>query len=194
MLKTRKILQRGFTLIEMVITIVIMGIIAAFAFPSFKAWSDNQKIRSAAEGVLNGLQLARLEALKRNQSVDFLLTSDPPTSGTVTATTSGKNWVVRYLNATTASNVLVQGWSATDSSGSTSSAISYNPSNSTITFNSLGRTTLASSATFDFDNSGAGTCLASGGSVRCLRINVQPGGEARMCDPSISVTGDTRKC
>lgn len=184
---------QGLTLIEVLITITIASILMLMAMPGIGTWSNNQKIRSAAEGVLNGLQTARMEALKRNQSVEFVLTDSAPTAADVTASSSGKNWVVRV--STGGSNYdFISGWSGNSSSGASSSSVSYGSSVSTITFNSLGRSTSSNAINLDFSISGGGSCRSSGGDLRCLRVSVSTGGEVRMCDPSITANGDTRKC
>jgi type IV fimbrial biogenesis protein FimT len=42
--------------------------------PSFQSWIQNTQIRTAAESVMNGLQIARAEAVRRNVNVRFNLT------------------------------------------------------------------------------------------------------------------------
>jgi type IV fimbrial biogenesis protein FimT len=64
---------RGFTLIEMLIGITVLGILLTLAAPSFMVWMQNTQIRTAADAVLNGLQLARTEAIRRNKTVRFTL-------------------------------------------------------------------------------------------------------------------------
>lgn len=189
MLNTAK-RQSGLTLIETMVAITIASLLLLLAMPGFSSWSANQKIRAAAEGVLNGLQTARLEALKRNQAVDFVLTDSAPTSGSATASASGKNWIVRVAS----SNELISGWSGASSSGAASAVVDYGSSVSTVSFNSLGRNTSNSQLDFNFTLASAGSCKAVSGELRCLRVSISNGGEIRMCDPSVTTTGDTRKC
>jgi prepilin-type N-terminal cleavage/methylation domain-containing protein len=61
--------SRGVTLIEIMVALVIMSILIAMAVPGFTEWIRNQRIRTAAESILNGLQAARAEALKTNLPV-----------------------------------------------------------------------------------------------------------------------------
>jgi type IV fimbrial biogenesis protein FimT len=51
--------QAGFTLVEMMIAIAIFALLVLAALPEFRIWMQNTQIRTAAEGILNGLQFAR---------------------------------------------------------------------------------------------------------------------------------------
>lgn len=50
-------------------TMVIIGILAAIAIPSFNAWLPGMRLKSAARDVYSNLQKARLQALKENRPV-----------------------------------------------------------------------------------------------------------------------------
>ena len=65
--------QRGFTLIELMVVVAIMGILLSLGIPAFSEWNRNTRIRNQAESVLTGLQIARAEAVKRNRYVRFQL-------------------------------------------------------------------------------------------------------------------------
>jgi prepilin-type N-terminal cleavage/methylation domain-containing protein len=58
----------GFTLIEMVVTISIFSILAAIAIPSFITWLPGYNLKSAARDVFSNMQMAKLDAIKRNAS------------------------------------------------------------------------------------------------------------------------------
>ena len=58
--------QRGLTLIELMIGVVITGILLAMGVPSFASWLQSSQIRTAAGSILDGLQLAHAEAIRRN--------------------------------------------------------------------------------------------------------------------------------
>ncbi len=53
----------GFSLIEMVITVVVLGLVVAFAVPSFRGISQSQQLHGAAENIAAQLRLAREKAL-----------------------------------------------------------------------------------------------------------------------------------
>lgn len=95
----------GFSLIELVVALVILGIVAVAAGPSFQVFLLNTRIRNVAESLQNGMRLAQVEATKRNAQVDFVMTtasefSANPNNGAPTASASGTAWVVRVPAST----------------------------------------------------------------------------------------------
>jgi type IV fimbrial biogenesis protein FimT len=67
-----------------------------------------------------------------------------------------------------------------------------------ISFTPLGGASAASTYNFSYLNA-AGTaslkCSAvDGGPIRCLRVRVELGGRAKLCDPAATTAGDTRGC
>ncbi|MFA6902827.1 MAG: GspH/FimT family pseudopilin [Gallionellaceae bacterium] len=62
---------RGFTLLELLVTILILGILTTVALPSFQSFITNQRIRSASFDVMSMISLARSEAIKRNTNVSL---------------------------------------------------------------------------------------------------------------------------
>ena len=55
--------NRGFTLAEMMIVILLMGLMLAFAVPAFKRLGASQGLKGARENMVAQLQLARARAL-----------------------------------------------------------------------------------------------------------------------------------
>jgi prepilin-type N-terminal cleavage/methylation domain-containing protein len=58
--------KEGFTLTELLVTIIVLGILASIAIPAFSIWYPNYKLRSAATDLYSNLQWAKLEAVKEN--------------------------------------------------------------------------------------------------------------------------------
>lgn len=67
MLKTSKI--RGFTLIELMVTLAVLAIIVTIAVPNMSSFIKKQSVRSAADELLISLVYARSEAIKRKNEV-----------------------------------------------------------------------------------------------------------------------------
>lgn len=68
---------RGFTLIEMMVAIVVMGVLMAIAIPSMSAWLMATRARSAAEFYREGFTLARRQAVSHNSASRITLTVNP---------------------------------------------------------------------------------------------------------------------
>jgi type IV fimbrial biogenesis protein FimT len=162
--------QRGFSLIELCIGLAVLAILISFAVPGMRTWLQNSQLRSTAESIQNGLQLARSEAVRRNVFVTFNL--------------SGVGWTV---NAAGVTQPVQTG--TTETAGKSQVAATQ----TAVQFSGVGRVTPPADTTFDITNSSAGTCVAAGGPVRCLRVTVSAGGQIRMCDPA-ATTGTAAAC
>src|SRR5258708_2649112 len=81
----------GFTQIELGIALVIVGILLTQGMASAVIWMNNVKIRTAADNVSAGLQVARVEALRRNRSVQFVLTDSDPSQTAVSSIVPSPN-------------------------------------------------------------------------------------------------------
>jgi type IV fimbrial biogenesis protein FimT len=66
----------GFTLIEMIITIVVLGILLGIAVPSFRNASLSSQLRSAANDFIATANFARSEAIKRGTPVTMCVSAD----------------------------------------------------------------------------------------------------------------------
>ena len=175
--------SRGFTLVELTVVISLLGILFAIAAPSMSGYIINQKVRTAANSIQNGLQLARTEAVKRNQSVGFVLTAATPTTCSVTPSATGTNWVVRVEDCSITTPI--QGKSKSE--GTTNVTISVTDNSTafanSIVFNGLGRLVTAPST-----NNGIFIDVTSTNATRAMRIIVTGLGQIRMCEPGLVST------
>jgi type IV fimbrial biogenesis protein FimT len=163
------------TLIEIMMSLAVMGILMMVGMPSFNSWLANTQIRTGADGILNGIQLARGEAVRRNTNVTFTL-------GTNTG------WTVTELKT----NSVVQ--VRPEAEGSRDARVTVTPTAATtITFSGYGRVTSNADASLPITQIDITSATLTGSDARNLRIVLGSGGNVRMCDPAVA-SGDPRAC
>ena len=79
--------QRGVTLIETMIVVVIIGVLAVMATPSFQEQMQQQRVEGAAESLVAALQNAKAEAVTANKNMAIVITS----SGSVCTSSDCEN-------------------------------------------------------------------------------------------------------
>lgn len=172
-----KFKQTGFSLVELMIAVAIIGVLAAFAMPSYFGWIQNTKIRTAAESIQNGIQRARSEALMRNTNVTFTLGANSA-------------WTVECVTAAACADRpagLIEERLSEEGSTTEIDITTIPAAGDSITYNNLGiKTSVAGQLTqVDVD-------MASTPDSRDLSIRIS-GGSVRMCDPNTG-TSDPRHC
>ena len=88
--------MRGFTLIELMITIAVMAILASLAAPALGTFVTRSTMRSISADFSLGLQRARSEAINRNECVAMCM-SDNTTSAAPSCLTADANWGVGWI-------------------------------------------------------------------------------------------------
>lgn len=132
--------SRGFTLVELMVTIAILSILLGIALPDFRQMLSSERVRSANSDMFSALILARSEAIKRNSTVT-VVPNATGWSGGWTVVVGGNT--VQTQNALNADVAVTQ----MDSSNSIIAA-------TTVTFGGNGRPTPTSAdITFVFSSS-----------------------------------------
>ncbi len=186
----------GVTLIELLIGITIVGVVLALGLPTMSTYIQNNKISSVVGNYYGGLQMARAEAIRSNDPVEFVMTN--ATGVGAAPSPVGRNWVVRAVPLVGVPRLIDQKLAA-EGEGAANQAVQVTvlaaPAgfDGRITFNSFGAPT-NNPYSLDVTNPVLGAC-APGGPARCRRINVTSGGQITACDPAAnSAVRDTRAC
>jgi type IV fimbrial biogenesis protein FimT len=202
--------NRGFTLIELIVTVAIVAILLGLAAPNFSIWTQNQQIRGAAESVRNGLQLARATSMNANVPVRFYFHD---------AATARPGWTVCYWDLATDNCIndperypqpVIQRKSSDEGTknvgvgvttvltmtdpGAFGGALAPGAGLGTadgVTFGGLGRPTGPANANFvraDF------RVPALSADERRLVAVITPSGGIRVCDPKLDSTKNPQGC
>jgi len=149
---------------------------------------SNAKIRTAAETIMSGLQLARSSAVGLNAKVQFVL----PTG-------TDSSWAVGCVPAAVTSLCpsIIQSRSAAE--GTSQAVVAANIT--TVVFNGFGALTPATIASFTAPATSANICVGIAGMTasavssfaacstpteRRLWVSVGASGSVRLCDPALS--------
>lgn len=183
--------QRGVTIIETVVVTTIAAILFSQAVPLFSTWIGNSQTRTAAESILNGVQLARGEAIRRNRMVQISLTAGALPSWTVGCANPIDNGTPNVDDAGDCLAVIRARPSAESSDQPQLTVLPV--AANTVTFDSLGRIAAnvdgsATPVSIDVANPGV-----NDNERRVLRLVMGAAGDVRMCDPAI-VNRDPRGC
>lgn len=88
--------NRGFTIIELLVTLVLASVMLAYGLPKYTTFSDGNRIVSNTNYLVSAIQISRSEAVKRGQRVTMCKSANAD-AGNPKCTTSGdweQGWLV----------------------------------------------------------------------------------------------------
>ena len=103
--------QPGFTLIELMVTLAVVGILVVVAVPAMVFMINSNRLAGTTGELTSSLQLARSEAVRRGASVTIC----GSTNGTDCNSTDWSNWIVTGADSTTGDVEVIRDVSATGS-------------------------------------------------------------------------------
>ena len=166
--------QRGFTLIELMVVIVILAVLATLGIPSFMEMIQNMQVRTAAESILDGMQIARSEAVRRNAHTQFVLGP-------------GTGWTVIEINpptSGTACSTIGTIQTRSSAEGSEKATVATSPAGATVvTFTPTGWTSINCTGANPIAQINVGSSVLDSTQERPLEIRVTASGGIRMCAP-----------
>lgn len=194
--------QRGLTLLELMIGLVIIALLLMMGIPAFGLWIQNTQNRGAAESLLNGLQQTRMESVRRNKQVRFEITD----------TTGKVAWKFGCVTVTTDCPAIIQEYAANEGNGRSRIGVSRTaiplPTPATqfdtiiapgtniqagvgVTFDGIGRVPGANAG---LDITRIDVTTESNGRGKRYVVMIAPGGQIRMCDPSLAFSANPQGC
>lgn len=174
----------GFTLIELMVTLVLAGVLVLLAAPNFITFQRNSELTTTANSFLATLSAARAEAMKR-QLRTFVIPADGSnwSSGWVAFVDVNSNVSVSALSMDTGDIELARGAALPSSVAiDTTSATSFVHSGVRYAmFNGSGFMSLIGGG---FPASGGDSLDFTNGSSQTRRVVASVAGRVRVCKPS----------
>jgi len=106
----------GFTLIELITTVTVVGVLLSLAIPSFRETIDNNRLVGANNDFVSALNYARSEALKRSNAVTLCSSTDGASCAASTTWSTG--WIAfgdtNANGSLDGAETVIQAWPATE--------------------------------------------------------------------------------
>jgi prepilin-type N-terminal cleavage/methylation domain-containing protein len=168
-LKIKHPAHKGFTLIEIMITVLIIAIVAAVATPSFMTWVNNRKIQQVATDIEGALKEAQSTANRKSIPCDATVNSSNITAVTVPIVT---------VPATPAVNCLLSGTRQIQGENSNLAIAGTGGASTTVSFTALGSVTNTQAfVIYRTDNTSAGTkrCVVISSGIGTIKSGTYTG-------------------
>lgn len=164
--------SRGFSTVELLIAIAILGILTSLAAPSFFSAIERYRVNAIRDELIGNIQLARIESIRRGAQVSMIRTT-----GCATTLTDSDDWSCGYqlFVDTNANGALNTGETVIQSSVIPSGYALMHPSQgSTLRMNIWGQAQNTGNRFVITPPSGVSSasiktiCLSTGGRIRTI--------------------------
>jgi len=95
--------ENGFTLIELIITLTVVGILTAIAVPALRQFVESSRLTTATNDFIGDLSLARIEAMKRGTVSQTVVCASSNGTSCTTGSTWQDGWIV-FVDADASGN------------------------------------------------------------------------------------------
>jgi type IV fimbrial biogenesis protein FimT len=126
--------QRGFTLFELMVSIMILALLVGLAVPTFRTITANSRTSAATNNLASALAVARSEALRQSTTVSICPSGNQQTCDVSVTPDWTNGWIaftdVNADGALGAGDTLIQAWPSAGPTMTVSSAapfLQYNP-------------------------------------------------------------------
>jgi prepilin-type N-terminal cleavage/methylation domain-containing protein len=68
---SRRLTAQGFTLVELLMCLAVLGVITSFAIPSWQRLQERSRVEGARDQLMNDLQSARIRAIQRGETLQL---------------------------------------------------------------------------------------------------------------------------
>ena len=90
--------QEGFTLIELMVAVAVLGIVVGLAVPGFQSAVNGNRLAGAANELIATMQVARMEAIRLNRRVVVCASANANAGDDATCATSNIDGFIAYVD------------------------------------------------------------------------------------------------
>lgn len=94
MIRAMNYRQSGFTMMELLTTVVLAGLLMAMAVPSFNRMVANNRIIDQTNELVGALNIGRSEAIRRNATLTLCRAATDASTSCATANANWSNWIL----------------------------------------------------------------------------------------------------